>query len=611
MSIILTGLLEEEFASSEKTNLYVDDVYRTHTYIGNGTSQDLDLGIDFTKHGGMVLFKNRDALQSFCLHSTLFGATKQVYTNVTNALETIPTGLTAFTNTGVSVGSNIAWNASGQRHVAWVFCEAPKFFTQKLVNHVTGTATTVDLSSLGTVGCVICKGESAGSGWLVFHRSLAANQYLYLNATDAAAATSQWGISGTNFTIPSAAGSQRYLVLGFAHDPSPDGLIQCGAFTGGQAVELGWEPQFCLTKTSNVADNWYAVDDIRGWTADGQYNILVPNTTSAQVAFGISTDFWRRNATGMTNTFGNDRQYIYIAIRRPNKPAQKFGADKVFCPVVRTGTGVAATVTTPGFLADTIIMSYRNYNPEYHDVVSRLRGGNKYLSTARTSQELTENIVSFDVMSGYSLVGSAKNSSGGYTLIDYAFRRAPGFFDEVCWAANGTLQTHKHGLAFQPGMMWTKARSSTGAWAIYHKDLGRDRVLYFDTSSGSTIPGLWGAVTGATFQYQAMAGAAMTTLLFGDMPGLCKAGSFTLGATPWTEACGFSPRLVILKRTDAAGDWYMWDTARGIVAGNDPYLLLNSTAAEVSGTDHIDPATGGFIINPTLPAGSYIYWACA
>lgn len=323
MSMMLTGLLEEEFASSEKPKLYVDDVYRTHTYIGNGTSQDLDLGIDFTKHGGMVLFKNREASQNFCLHSTLLGATKQLYTNVTNVLETIPTGLTAFTNTGVSVGSNIAWNASGQRHVAWVFREAPRFFTQRLVNHTSGTTTTVDLSSLGTVGCVIFKavnGSGIGYNWYVAHRSLnaATTDYMTLNLTNAVV-RNNWGpqISGTNLIISSSFNTGQYLVMGFAH------------------------------------------------------------------------------------------------------------------------------------------------------------------------------------------------------------------------------------------------------------------------------------------------------MLFGDTPGLCKAGSLTLGTTPWTETCGFSPRLVILKRTDAAGDWYVWDTARGIVAGNDPHLLLNSTAAEVTGTDHIDPATGGFIINPTLPAGSYIYWACA
>jgi len=76
-------------------------------------------------------------------------------------------------------------------------------------------------------------------------------------------------------------------------------------------------------------------------------------------------------------------------------------------------------------------------------------------------------------------------------------------------------------------------------------------------------------------------------------------------------------RFVLIKRTDSTGDWYVWDSARGIVAGNDPYLLLNSTAAEVTSTDYIDTASTGFEISSTAPAainangGSFIFLAIA
>ena len=74
---------------------------------------------------------------------------------------------------------------------------------------------------------------------------------------------------------------------------------------------------------------------------------------------------------------------------------------------------------------------------------------------------------------------------------------------------------------------------------------------------------------------------------------------------------------MMIKRTDSTGDWYVWDSARGIVAGNDPYLLLNSTAAEVTNTDFIDTAATGFEISSTAPAdinasgGTYIFLAIA
>jgi hypothetical protein len=47
----------------------------------------------------------------------------------------------------------------------------------------------------------------------------------------------------------------------------------------------------------------------------------------------------------------------------------------------------------------------------------------------------------------------------------------------------------------------------------------------------------------------------------------------------------------------------VWDSARGITAGNDPYLLLNSTDAEVTGTNYVDTDTTGFKVTAAAPAG--------
>jgi hypothetical protein len=73
----------------------------------------------------------------------------------------------------------------------------------------------------------------------------------------------------------------------------------------------------------------------------------------------------------------------------------------------------------------------------------------------------------------------------------------------------------------------------------------------------------------------------------------------------------------MIKRTDSTGDWYVWDTARGIVSGDDPYLLLNATAAEVTNTDYVDTSSAGFEITSTAPdainadGGTFIFLAIA
>jgi hypothetical protein len=92
--------------------------------------------------------------------------------------------------------------------------------------------------------------------------------------------------------------------------------------------------------------------------------------------------------------------------------------------------------------------------------------------------------------------------------------------------------------------------------------------------------------------------------LFTTCAGVSKVGSYTGTGTTQTINCGFTAgsRFVMIKRTDSTGDWYYWDSARGIVSGNDPYLLLNSTAAEVTSTDYVDTDSAGFEISSTAPA---------
>jgi hypothetical protein len=58
------------------------------------------------------------------------------------------------------------------------------------------------------------------------------------------------------------------------------------------------------------------------------------------------------------------------------------------------------------------------------------------------------------------------------------------------------------------------------------------------------------------------------------------------------------------------------------VAGNDPYLFLNTTAAQTTNTDYIDPLSSGFTITSSAPTdnsdssmnksgGTYFFYAIA
>jgi hypothetical protein len=221
---------------------------------------------------------------------------------------------------------------------------------------------------------------------------------------------------------------------------------------------------------------------------------------------------------------------------------------------------------------------------------------------------------------------------GGLLNTTYAFRRAPGFFDVVAYTGTGSTQSISHNLSVVPEMIIIKSRSSGSTfWMVYHHALGKNGAFpnhitlnegntkYSGTSGGFAADPTNSVFTVGAISSWGGSGQTYIAYLFASCPGVSKVGSYTGTGTTLNIDCGFSngARFVVIKRTDNTGDWYVWDTARGIIAANDPYLLLNSTAAEVTNTDYIDPLNSGFQISSTAPAainangGSFIFFAVA
>ena len=136
----------------------------------------------------------------------------------------------------------------------------------------------------------------------------------------------------------------------------------------------------------------------------------------------------------------------------------------------------------------------------------------------------------------------------------------------------------------------------------------------FNTTVGQTdtqikLHGNENGVSGSSGNYIAY--------LFATLDGISKVGSYTGTGSDINVDCGFSAgaRFILIKRTDATGDWYLYDTARGIVAGADPFLKLNTNEAQDAGNDGIDPLSSGFIVTSSsgnnTSGGNYIFYAIA
>jgi hypothetical protein len=220
-------------------------------------------------------------------------------------------------------------------------------------------------------------------------------------------------------------------------------------------------------------------------------------------------------------------------------------------------------------------------------------------------------------------------NSTAVNYVLHAFKRAPSFFDVVCYTGNSTAgRTVNHNLGVAPELLIVKRRSFGGGqgWVVYAAPLGNTQVLTLQLTDAAFTFGYWNNTTPTSSVFSLNSDADVNSssytyvaYLFATCAGVSKVGSYTGTGTTKQIDCGFTggARFVLIKRTDSTGDWYLWDSARGIVAGNDPYLLLNSSAAEVTNTDYIDSYSPGFELSSTAPSainasgGTFIFLAIA
>jgi hypothetical protein len=308
-------------------------------------------------------------------------------------------------------------------------------------------------------------------------------------------------------------------------------------------------------------------------------------------------------STGFNINFTGPANWIYIAIRRGPMKVPTTGTS-VFSPVVSAAS--QGTKVTTNFPIDSQWLSWRAGLTGNAYISDRLRGN----STTSTSSGLVLNTSntgaenSVDSTQNWDNTGFqiASYWSGG-NVIYWNFQRAPGFFDEVCYTGTAaTSMPVTHNLGVVPELMIVKWRNGGGAWIVYSAATGATNYLMLqDTAASASLSTAWNntAPTTTAFtvgQTLSGAGANFVAYLFATCPGVSKVGSYTGTGATQLVACGFAAgaRFVLIKATSTTGSWYVWDSARGIVAGNDPYLQLNSTAAEVTNTDWVDTATTGF-----------------
>lgn len=646
--------------SASSDPVYVEDVFSTHLYTGNNTAGHvINNGLDLSGEGGLVWIKDRNSTNNSCLFDTERGVTKLVSTGNNNAEATDANSLTSFNNNGFTLGTGYTISSVNYtfNYASWTFRKQKGFFD---VVTWTGNATgsrAISHALNAKVGMILVKCTSHTQNWAVYHSGVPTG-YGSLNSNSAFASGSGNGVFGDssyNNIAPTTSvfyvgtdnevnGSSRtYVAYVFAEgtdsgsqifgDDGDEQIIKSGTFTTDASgviatdIDLGFEPQFLLVKGTG-GGHWNLFDTMRGFHGEkrGENRYVRPNNNNAEGtnasadAEFITTTGFGSHGNGVTGSA--NATFIYLAIRRGPMKEPSAGTD-VFKAVNSDSDGAFQT----GFPVDCYInlftsTTYNNYwafRKLFHwTLVTDITDA----SQGYDASGLEKGWGSSTYYSRFDKQNAVGHSfTGNYTA--FCWRRYPKVFDIVQYKAAGA-GTHTHSLKVVPEMILLSCISHPNRNVVYHKAMGNTKQLHMDEDIAETT-GRFNDTTPTASVFSVSdntqtgtSGRRYIAMLFASFSGICDVGSYTgTGNDLNVTGLGAAARWVMIKRTDATGDWFVYDTTRGIVAGNDPYHLLNSSSADVTNTDYIDPHSSGFTITSSAPnglnasGGTYIYLAYA
>ena len=652
-------------AGAEDDPVYVDDLFSTFLYTGDGSARSITNGIDLAGNGGLIWTKSRSAGIGHALVDTENGVEKYLRSESTAAIKTdsnAQEGVKAFNSDGYNLGTwsnEDRFNRTNYTYCSWTFRKQPGFFdiVTYTGNKDSGGNQAI-AHNLGSVPGMIIVKSLTTSQWSVYHvgstdGGTAKNSLIELNAdggsfgdnnawNNTAPTATHFYVGNSVSTNVDAQGYVAYLFGNNAQDfgeDSDEAIIKCGVFNASNSAfveDLGFEPQWLLIKRENGSGVWHIIDNMRGSKIDksgdhSSHSIYADDSGSES---GESFSFGVAN-TGIGVEIADGNDYIYVAIRRSHKPATEFTADKMFkAQSLSAGEGSDTFIST-GFPVD-MVWTRKKSGAGPFVPGTRLQGGQKsgpdLMFDVNNAEGTNSGMFFLDHSDGATVdfAGGHFNVSPAATDTDYIryfFRRAKGYFDVVAYTSNTTYpNTVKHNLGVVPELIIIKRRDGSSAWAVYSSATGNAKHLVISSNAAATGSTYWNSTTptstvfsvGGQDEVFGYNGYRYIAYLFATADGISKVGSYTGNGSNQDIDCGFSngASLVLIKRTDANENWHIFDTARGIVAGNDGAFRLDATLAELS-ADGVDPYSAGFNVvqsasyNNNVSGGEYIFLAIA
>jgi hypothetical protein len=222
---------------------------------------------------------------------------------------------------------------------------------------------------------------------------------------------------------------------------------------------------------------------------------------------------------------------------------------------------------------------------------------------------------------------SVTNTSGSITSQVSANPSAG--FSIVGWTGTGSAATVGHGLGAVPNMIIMRNRAGA-SWPVYHSSIGNTGALFLNLSGATVSSSTYFNNTSPTTNVFSVADATSTNgsgngliaYCWTAIPGYSAFGSWVGNGSadgPFIYL-GFRPKMVLYKRSDAAGyDWTIHDSTRDYYNGYSVELypsLSNSEGGPYS-PPVFDFLSNGLKIRSSTASytntsgGTYVYAAFA
>ena len=259
-----------------------------------------------------------------------------------------------------------------------------------------------------------------------------------------------------------------------------------------------------------------------------------------------------------------------------------------------------------------------------------IRGVNKIVQSSTNSAEITDPssgyLSSFDsdgfsVQAGSSSTANFNTNSENYVSWNWKANGAGSAntvgdidstvsvnttsgFSIVKWTSNGSNDdTIGHGLGVTPKLVFYKRLDSTGTWYVVYTFVdGSQDYLVLDTNASvsSLDPATYGTATATTLSNIGLGNTQeYLAYCFAEVPGYSKFSSYygNGDADGPVITTGFKPSFLMIKKSSASGDWYMFDNK--ITPTNVVNSYQNANKAEAdhdSASYYIDILSNGFKI---------------